>query len=55
MFLQPRGAREDQTLYIIIVNRGDQDCNGFAVASDDNRAFCLGFFNVCAQSTFDVG
>jgi hypothetical protein len=53
-FLQPRRAREDQTLYIIIVNGRDQDRNGLAVASDDNRAFRLGLFNISAQSGFDV-
>jgi hypothetical protein len=52
--LQARGAREDQTLYIIIVNGGDQDSNGLAVASDDDRAFRLGLLNVRAQSGFDV-
>jgi hypothetical protein len=53
--LQPRGAREDQTLYIIIVNGRHQDCNGFAIPSDNNWAFRLGLFNVRAQSGFDVG
>jgi hypothetical protein len=52
--LWPPGAREDQTLYIIIVNGRDQDCNGPAIPSDDNRAFRLGLFNVRAQSGFDV-
>jgi hypothetical protein len=53
--LQSRGAREDQTLYIIVVNGRNQDGNGLAIPSDDNRAFRLGLFNVRAQSRFDVG
>ena len=46
--------RENQTLYIIIVNRRDQDCNGLAISSDDNREFRLGLFSVRAQSRLDV-
>ncbi len=37
MKLQRRGACENQTLYIIIVNRADQHCNSLAIPSDDNH------------------